>query len=238
MITKKRRIRRKKPGAEQRYYFTPDTQAAIVAFQDTAIAAEKHALYISRIEPAFSALVDNLIRINKYEGLFKSRDELKHDCISFLYETLGKFDNSRGSSAFSYFNVVAKNWLTVCSRSRAASAKKMVSIDGGTSDRTTDEANRVLEHRLDRAPDAGTDIPNLRIMLDKLEAQRETFSQAEESCFCAIITLCNDPEIVADAKKMHIVGALKVMSGNGRDFATGMSRLRERYRQIREDDGW
>ncbi len=238
MMTKKRRIRRKKPGAEQRYYFTPDTQAAIVAFQDTPVLAEKHALYIACIEPAFSALVDNLIRINRYEGLFKSKVELKHDCISFLYETLGKFDNSRGSSAFSYFNVVAKNWLTVCSRTRAASAKKMVSLDASGPSSTFNESTKTLRDKIVPSPDTTSDTPILRDMLAKLEAQRGTFSPAEESCFCAIVSLCDDPEIVADAKKMHIVGALKVMSGNGRDFAVGMGKLRERYKQIRENDGW
>lgn len=234
---KKRRIRRKKPGAEQRYYFTPDTQDAIVAFQTTQSTVERHALYIARIEPAFSALVDNLIRINKYEGLFKTREELKHDCISFLYETLGKFDNSRGSSAFSYFNVVAKNWLTVCSRARAASAKKMVSIDVHGTTGTFDETSKTLRDRIVQPPDAGSDVPDLRTMLSALEAQRDTFSVAEESCFCAILALCDDPEIVADAKKMHIIGALRGLSGNGRDFAIGMSKLRERYRQIRDEDG-
>jgi hypothetical protein len=234
--TKKRRIRRKKPGAEQRYYFTPDTQAAIVAFQASPSIDERHALYVTRIEPAFSALADNLIRINKYEGLFKSREELKHDCISFLYETLGKFDNSRGSSAFSYFNVVAKNWLTVCSRARATSAKKMVSIDVQGMHGPSDEASKTLRDKIVPSPDVGPDVPDLRSVLLALEAQRETFSAAEESCFCAILALCDDPEIVADAKKMHIIGALRGLSGNGRDFSVGMGKLRERYRQIRDHD--
>ena len=43
-------------------------------------------------------------------------DEFKNDCVTFLYETLKKFDASRGSKAFSYFNVVAKNWIIVKSR--------------------------------------------------------------------------------------------------------------------------
>ena len=36
---------------------------------------------------------------------------LKLDCVTFLYETLEKFDPARGSKAFSYFNVCAKNFL-------------------------------------------------------------------------------------------------------------------------------
>lgn len=36
---------------------------------------------------------------------------LKNDCMSFLFETLYKFDISKGHKAFSYFNVIAKHWF-------------------------------------------------------------------------------------------------------------------------------
>ena len=48
---------------------------------------------------------------------------LKSDCVSFLYETLEKFDPSKGSKAFSYFNVVAKNWLIIQSKKRVKNFK-------------------------------------------------------------------------------------------------------------------
>ena len=188
-------------------------------------------MYVSRIEPAFSTLVDNLIRINKFEGLFKTREELKHDCVTFLYETLGKFDNSRGSAAFSYFNVVAKNWLTVSSRARAARLKKMTSVD---SDMTRDSAVNLLNKRADaQSEDVSADAPNLAKMLEALESQRETFSEQEHKCFDAIKILCHDPEIVAQSKRTHIMGALKGLAGEGRDFSIGISKLRQRYRDIR-----
>ena len=81
------------------------------------------------ILPAFEKLVDNLITIYKFQGLHSSHEELKNDCIVFLYESLHKFDGSLGTKAFSYFNVVAKRWLIVRSRKRSITSQRFVSLD-------------------------------------------------------------------------------------------------------------
>lgn len=216
-----------------KYYFTADTQAAIVEFQSAISHKERHDLYNLRIQPAFITLVDNLIRIHKFEGLFKNKDELKHDCVTFLYETLGKFDNKRGSAAFSYFNVVAKNWLTVCSRARAARAKRIISVD---TDLAKDTVNVVLDQRISPSPDSEQEFPDLREMLSALASQEANFTEPERKCFNAILQMCEEPEIVCDAKKTHILAALKALAGYGRDFSVGMQRLRTRYRALRNAD--
>ena len=67
-------------------------------------------------------LSENLIFIH---GFAKDKEHftvLKSDCVSFLYETLEKFDRDRGSKAFSYFNVCAKNFLIIRSKKDAKRA--------------------------------------------------------------------------------------------------------------------
>jgi hypothetical protein len=99
------------------------------------------------ILPAFSKLVENLINIHKFTGLYDSYDDLKNDCVNFLFETIMKFDNDRGTNAFSYFNVVAKNWLIIRSKQRAIKSKKNISIDDVESLTTQDMFN-INEHQL------------------------------------------------------------------------------------------
>lgn len=113
----------------KRYYFGADEQHAISLYQNCVDVTEKNKIYIENILPAFDKLVENLICIYKFTGLYDSHDDLKNDCITFLYETLGKFDASRGTKAFSYFNVVAKHWLIVRSKKRQTALKRMVSLD-------------------------------------------------------------------------------------------------------------
>lgn len=60
-------------------------------------------------------LVNNLI--NAY--CFDLSETGREDCIDQLVDWIPKFDPSKGSRAFGYFNVVAKNWLTIHAKSRA-----------------------------------------------------------------------------------------------------------------------
>jgi hypothetical protein len=43
-------------------------------------------------------------------------ENMKNECLEFLYGVINKFKPERGSKAFSYFNVVGKNWLTIKSK--------------------------------------------------------------------------------------------------------------------------
>ena len=101
MIMKKKIIKRRK--GKSKLYFTADTQRAIEEWQASELQAERDKLYTFQILPAFDKLAENLILIYGFAKGRHSFDALKNDCITFLYETLHKFDASRGTKAFSYF---------------------------------------------------------------------------------------------------------------------------------------
>ena len=44
-------------------------------------------------------------------------------------EAINKFDHTRGTKAFSYFNVVAKNWLIIKSKQRTKQIRRPISLD-------------------------------------------------------------------------------------------------------------
>ena len=106
---KEKEVKPKKTD-QVKLYFNSDTQRAIVEFQSSFDKKEKDKLYVQEIMPAFEKLVENLINIHKFAGLYDSYDDLKNDCVNFLFETIGKFDAARGTNAFSYFNVVIRFW--------------------------------------------------------------------------------------------------------------------------------
>lgn len=109
-------------------YFNEGTHAAIVCFQSELDFSIKEKIYMESIRPAFEKLIDNLLYIHA-SNLKGMNEEVRSDCISFLYETLKKFDASRGSKAFSYFNVVAKNWIIVKVRQKLKYSKQHISMD-------------------------------------------------------------------------------------------------------------
>ena len=119
----KKKIRRR-PGKKQNLYFTAETQQWIELYQKTEDVDKKTVIYEKNILPAFSKLSENLIFVYGFKSYFATFDELKADCISFLFESIKKWDPSRGTKAFSYFNVVAKNWLIIQSKKTTKNNKR------------------------------------------------------------------------------------------------------------------
>lgn len=107
-------------------YFNEKTTEAIENYQKLSSKEEKEKLYLAEIYPAFDKLVENLIFIHGFRGLHDSYDDLKNDCVTFLYEAIHKFDPTRGTKPFSYFNVVAKRWLIIRSKVRVSNVKKKI----------------------------------------------------------------------------------------------------------------
>ena len=133
---KKRKIKRKKGSSYM--YFDATTSASIEQFQGIESNEERSKIYKENIFPAFDKLVENLIFVYGFLTPHENYITLKSDCVSFLYETLHKWDASRGSKAFSYFNVVAKNWLIMNSRKSKKRASRHVSIDDASSMNSAD----------------------------------------------------------------------------------------------------
>lgn len=99
-------------------YFNKQTDIALEEFLSTNDQKEKHEIFDKRIRPAFEKLVENLIFVY---GFYKLDDveTLKREGLSNLYEMIPKFDPTKGTKGFSYFNVVAKNWFIQKSKERS-----------------------------------------------------------------------------------------------------------------------
>jgi len=111
MAFKKRKIKRRRGKGKSNMYFTMDTQAAIISFQETESQQEREELYNKEIKYAFEKLVENLIFVYGFQNPYQPTKHLQADCVSFLFETIHKWNKDKGTKAFSYFNVVGKNWL-------------------------------------------------------------------------------------------------------------------------------
>lgn len=106
------------------YYFPASTKDAIKRFQDAVQISDKHDIFRNEIYDAFSKLAENLITTYKFEDKSVPRDDLKNDTVSTLYEKLCNFDTTRGTNSFSYFNVVARNYLIARCRNTKDFVKK------------------------------------------------------------------------------------------------------------------
>jgi hypothetical protein len=96
---------------KQNVYFTQETEDAINEYNRCEDPIERNIIYTKRIHPAFYKLSEIMIHRFKFYNFDVSHEDVKHEVVAFLHEKIGKFDGDSGFKAFSYFSIVAKNYL-------------------------------------------------------------------------------------------------------------------------------
>ena len=241
------RRRRSKPGdalnpekekeRKLRMYFNENTQNAIIAYQQSTDYKEKSKLYTLEILPAFEKLVENLINIHKFTSLHDSYDDLKSDCVNFLFETLGKWDPSRGSIAFSYFNVVAKNCLIIKTKQKALRTRRSISLDDPTL-LSANEHRIIEEHCIvpgqDSVIENESSAHNVISMLYEIRSKVKT--ENELACINSIITIFENIDDIDLLNKGAILLYMRELSGlSPKQLTTTMQAVKKLYRRYKID---
>ena len=229
-IVKKRAT--KKP--RKKGYFTKVHQEAIVEFCKTDCHQKKEDLYTNVIRQALEKLSENLIYVYGFHKQHDNVEVLKQDCVINLYETLHKFDPSKGHRAFSYFNVVAKHWLIIHSRKKNKRQYRMVSIDDPDNEINVD----ALFHRNGQyvAPPSSKieqeeKVEEIRQMFN--EIRKRVRNEREQLCVDAIIEIFNRVDELDFLNKRAIFVYVRDMTGlNSKQLSVCMSSIRNIYRQI------
>ena len=117
---------RKAKKGSSRYYFIQDTENAIVRHNKETRPHMRERIYNEHIRNAFEKLAENIIHTFKFYYFDVPSDDVKHEVVSFLYMNMHKFTEGKGK-AFSYFSIVAKNYLILHNNNNY---KKMKQTDG------------------------------------------------------------------------------------------------------------
>ena len=97
--------------AKKKPYFGIDVQNAIVRYNETDNSSKKNKIYGEEIHKAFDKLAENIINTFKFSYFDDVFVDVKHEVVAFMVMNMHKYDHTKGSKAFSYFSVVAKNYL-------------------------------------------------------------------------------------------------------------------------------
>ena len=95
---------------KSKQYFTLDTEEAIIAYNKSTSQRERNDLYKTRIQYPFEKLAENILNTFKFSYFDVSKEDVQMDVISNLIEKIHMFQEGKGK-AFSYFSIVAKNYL-------------------------------------------------------------------------------------------------------------------------------
>ena len=119
---------RKAKKGSARYYFTQKTEDAIIRYNNEKRATMRNRIYNDHIAAAFDKLVENIIHTFKFYYFDVSSEEVKHEVVSFLVMNMHKYTEGKGK-AFSYFSIVAKNYLILHNNNNYKKMKTHDKID-------------------------------------------------------------------------------------------------------------
>ena len=109
VVVKKKRGR--KPSKERKGYFYEREEEAVVNYLSTDDDYEKNKIYDEILKPAFTKMIESIIR--RY-NLYPPDEEFQQtfdDTMSFLMTKLSCFDPTTNYKAYSYCGTICKNYL-------------------------------------------------------------------------------------------------------------------------------
>lgn len=109
----KRRNRNKTKGlsdTNEKIYFSEETEAAIIRYNESTDPEEREKIFREYIEYPLDKLAENIINRFKFPYVNQTFEDSKRQVVSFLVMNLSKYTQNKGK-AFSYFSVIAKNYL-------------------------------------------------------------------------------------------------------------------------------
>ena len=224
----------KKP---KNYYFSDETQEAINEFvtkRDDMDKDESDELFDTKIRPALSKLVENLIFIYGINIVNEDFNSLKHDCVVFLYENLHKFDPSKGSKAFSYFNIVAKNWLILRAKQSTRHVKRTVLYNDRNNSEELTKFN-FLQQTVDDAEHNALQNEFFALLVDEVAIWKvKTKNDKERIVIDAIHQLFKNIDNINIYDKKAVFLYLKELTGmNTKQLCVSINKVKKRYRKYK-----
>ena len=121
-----RKRRGRKPSKKQ--YFTYITDKAIIAYNSEPSFAKRNKVFREHINYPFNKLVENIYHTFKFSYFDVPYEDVKAEVVAFLVQKINKFQEGKGK-AFSYFSIVAKNYLIIQNNANYAKLKARMSTD-------------------------------------------------------------------------------------------------------------
>lgn len=91
-------------------YFTIETERAIIEYNSCDNQRRKNEIYQKEIKYAFEKLAEFVLNTYKFKYFDMPPADVKREVVSALIEKIHMYEDGKGK-AFSYFNIVAKNYL-------------------------------------------------------------------------------------------------------------------------------
>ena len=103
--------RGRKPKAERKGYFYEEQEQAVIDYINAYDADEKNRIFNTVLSPAFTKMVEYIIRRYNLYVPDEEFQETFDDTMSFMLTKLNNFSADKGTKAYSYCGTICKNYL-------------------------------------------------------------------------------------------------------------------------------
>ena len=117
-----------KKKKKRKMYFGQVTENAIIRYNKTDDPILRNTIYNDHILKPFDKLAENIIHTFKFYYFDVPSEEVKNEVVSFLVMNMHKYKEGKGK-AFSYFSIVAKNYLILHNNNNYKKMKSQDQLD-------------------------------------------------------------------------------------------------------------
>jgi hypothetical protein len=108
---------------KNKMYFTQETEDAIIAYNKSDNQKFKNKVYREKIQYPFEKLAENVLNTFKFSYFDVPKEDVQMEVVAILIQKIHMFQEGKGK-AFSYFSIVAKNYLILNNNSNYKRYKK------------------------------------------------------------------------------------------------------------------
>ena len=193
-----------KAKKKRKVYFGQEVQDAIVRYNQSTDDEKRNVIYRDEIHKAFDKLAENIINTFKFSYFDYGFNDVKHEVVAFLVMNIHKYDHTKGSKAFSYFSIVAKNYLILHNNNNYKKLKTHDNIDSvgnklkmSSSEKTSyisdllDETIKYFEYKISSLFKKKKDIDIAYAILELLKRRDEIENFNKKSLYILIREMTN-----------------------------------------------
>jgi hypothetical protein len=201
-----------KKKKRNRIYFTKETEEAIVRYNNTDDDYERELIYTQHIQQPFDKLAENIINRFKFPYMPGTFQDVKNQVVSFLVLNIHKYSEDKGK-AFSYFSVIAKNYLILNNNNRYKHEKRSVYFSDSYNDQAPLEETLMVDDESSAMKEEMREFGRLMVDFWDRNLTRIFKKKKDQAIADAIITLFRRAEGIENFNKKALYLMIREQTG-------------------------
>tara|TARA_B100000287_G_scaffold67084_1_gene58641 strand:- start:441 stop:1208 length:768 start_codon:yes stop_codon:yes gene_type:complete len=200
------KVKRKRKKKSKVYFGTP-VQEAVIRYNNEKNIAKRNKIYQEEIHAAFMKLAENLIHTFKFYHFDYPSTDVQMEVVAFLVINMKKYQPDKGR-AFSYFSIVAKNWLILNNNNNYKKYKSHMKLDAEAFKRNMAQKSEDESQQDELKDFVATLVPSLETQLTTIFRKKRDIQIAD-----AVLELFRRRDIIENFNKKALYVLIREMTG-------------------------